>query len=785
MSGCAPAYIGRPPPHWKRKWREWEQRAREREEQERELSPAVPDPPITPSRSAIFGSPEEWARVYKTYAHKRARSRASSVADEPDDAQHGASRESFPEPSPTKVPNMPAYSDLNHPSTRTRRAQSGAERQVANPSSVAGPSSSRSPNIRPRPSSLTVFVEISHRRHPPPAQSKAAVAATRVEPSRGRSHDTKGITLPSPSPTSEENADPRPRKRVRLPEGPSMSLSEALNRSFAGANSSHPSPIGATPASFTSLPLPAAGPSASPDSNAFFKRKPGRPRGRGRGRGLAPMDPVVPHSALSGATGHVATSRMHAPPLATGSEVASSSRAQPVLAEGETESAGEDIPPVIPAKRPRGRPRKDSALPPPSRASSRPRRSVSRRRSSQQEQQSSDAAAVADQLTQDFDTPSQVHLQQSVDVLPVAMALQEQAMREGDQSSSSAKRPRGRPKGSKNRATLEREASARATTETEDQAMQEVESSHLPRPRGRPKGSKNRSTLEREALARAASELILSTNPIVPAPAPVKRGPGRPRKSAPNPPTVPLADTMDYMEPLKDPDAEDVPHPSTLHPGRRGRSRTRRNSTPAAPSPAYYLDTTTLQWKPRARSASASPSKRQVKTAEGTNEYQTSARLCAALKQELLQAPHPKTKETQTPGQDDAPRVARSGADRGEDAPKVVFSGCWEVVADKNAVCDDALALKILHDVVKRLGICINFGDEGPIFARSEDGSAVAIAVPCGCLSLQERSSPSGSADASSPPPECAGEMTVSITEKETERFPGAKAHRIIVTVMH
>ncbi len=89
MSG-GPAYIGKPPPQWTRKRREWEQqRAREREvaEQERELSPAVPDPPVTPSRSAIFGSPNKSARVYKTYAHKRARSQASSVAGEPDDAQ--------------------------------------------------------------------------------------------------------------------------------------------------------------------------------------------------------------------------------------------------------------------------------------------------------------------------------------------------------------------------------------------------------------------------------------------------------------------------------------------------------------------------------------------------------------------------------------------------------------------------------------------------------------------------------------------------------------------------
>ncbi|RDX50695.1 hypothetical protein OH76DRAFT_436154 [Lentinus brumalis] len=794
MSG-GPAYIGKPPPQWTRKRREWEQqRAREREvaEQERELSPAVPDPPVTPSRSAIFGSPNKSARVYKTYAHKRARSQASSVAGEPDDAQDDASRESSPEPSPTKDTHIPAYTEPEPSSTRAKRAHSRSTRQVATSSTAAGPSSNR----RPYPSSPSVFVEIPSRRHPLPAQSNATAPTASVERTRGRSRETKGIALPSPSSTSEENGDSRPRKRARVPSGPGMSLSEALNHSFARTNSAHPSPISATPASFASVSLPAASSSALPNANALLKRKPGRPRGRGRGRGLAPVDHVVPHSVVASAASQVASSSARAPTSAAGSGVASSSRAQPIMAEEEEESADEDVAPVVPAKRPRGRPRKNSAPQPPSRTSSRPRRSVSRRRSSQQPQLSSDSETVAAQLMQDFDSPSQINLQQSVDVLPVARALEEQAMWEADQSSASAKRPRGRPKGSKNKATLEREASAvdvrHVETALEDHEMHEAGPSPPPRPRGRPKGSKNRSTLEREALARAAADQSLPAIPIVPAPAPVKRGPGRPRKSAPNPPTLPLAETVDYMEPLKDPDAEDVPHPSTLHPGRRGRSRTRRNSTPAAPSEshAYYLDMTTLQWKPRARSVSASPSKRLMKAVKGGNEYQTSGRLCAALKQKLLQAPHPKTKETSTPDKDDALRVSRSGVlllgDQGaeEAAPTEVFSGCWEVLADKDAVCDDALALKTLHDVVKRLGICISFGEDGPILARSDDGRTVAVAVPCGCLSLQERSSSSGGTKSSSPL-ECAGEMTVSVTEQEEESFPGAKVHRVTVSVMH
>ena len=59
---------------------------------------------------------------------------------------------------------------------------------------------------------------------------------------------------------------------------------------------------------------------------------------------------------------------------------------------------------------------------------------------------------------------------------------------------------RGRPKGSKNRKTLEREALA-ATGGGADQG-----GSGGKRGPGRPKGSKNRKTLEREAQARAEAE---------------------------------------------------------------------------------------------------------------------------------------------------------------------------------------------------------------------------------------------------------------------------------------
>lgn len=72
------------------------------------------------------------------------------------------------------------------------------------------------------------------------------------------------------------------------------------------------------------------------------------------------------------------------------------------------------------------------------------------------------------------------------------------------------KKKMGRPKGSKNKSTLEREERQRA------EGM-----AHAPKRKpGRPKGSKNKKTLEREALQRAQDA----------APAP-KRGPGRPKGS--------------------------------------------------------------------------------------------------------------------------------------------------------------------------------------------------------------------------------------------------------------
>ena len=65
------------------------------------------------------------------------------------------------------------------------------------------------------------------------------------------------------------------------------------------------------------------------------------------------------------------------------------------------------------------------------------------------------------------------------------------------EAAAQAPKRRGRPKGSKNKKTLEHEAAERAAAEAAAQA---------PKRRGRPKGSKNKKTLEREAAERAAAE---------------------------------------------------------------------------------------------------------------------------------------------------------------------------------------------------------------------------------------------------------------------------------------
>ena len=90
----------------------------------------------------------------------------------------------------------------------------------------------------------------------------------------------------------------------------------------------------------------------------------------------------------------------------------------------------------------------------------------------------------------------------------------------GEDREEGQKGKKGRPKGSKNRKTLEREAPATAQGGAEQDG--EVQSgSGEKRGPGRPKGSKNKKTLEREAELKAAHD----------AKYPPKRGRGRPKGS--------------------------------------------------------------------------------------------------------------------------------------------------------------------------------------------------------------------------------------------------------------
>ena len=85
-----------------------------------------------------------------------------------------------------------------------------------------------------------------------------------------------------------------------------------------------------------------------------------------------------------------------------------------------------------------------------------------------------------------------------------------------EQDEARPKRGPGRPKGSKNKKTLEREAQERTKEEARKRAEEEAKPKRGP---GRPKGSKNKKTLEREAEYRARAGLE------------PKRGRGRPKGS--------------------------------------------------------------------------------------------------------------------------------------------------------------------------------------------------------------------------------------------------------------
>ncbi|KAI0357167.1 hypothetical protein OH77DRAFT_1519599 [Trametes cingulata] len=490
---------------------------------------------------------------------------------------------------------------------------------------------------------------------------------------------------------------------------------------------------------------------------------------------------------------------------------------------------------AAPVKRGPGRPRKHPLPPGAStsttraRSASRPGRKTSTSKAQpargDSEADDSDTEAVTQQLLRDTSptdgpptsSPIKEHryVFQSVDVGPVARALERQAAEEAangtttetETASAPPRRPRGRPRGSKNKTTLAREATARA------QMVASISSA-------------GQSYSAGPSVPTTATDA--STTDSLP-PVPIKRPRGRPRKSAPS--AFPPTGFVEYTEPLRD--ASDTDDNATAGPStrKRGRSRTRRNSVsavPVAPAPAapvapppFYLDLSTMQWKRRSRSLSASPTKPKrrsslsalEKDTTPAKEYQTSAALCDALKVALLTAtpklaPATSGKNGKGKGKaaattEDGLKVAPSGVllfadvpdeegeneDEDDFEPRTcIFKGSWVVLGDPKATVDDGLVLKKLHEIV--LGTGAYVGLEGTQFSRSESGRfpTVTVTVPCCCLSLRARAG-AGHARGSSgaEQEECAGEMAVSVREEPpTAQFVGiAKAVRTTVTVLH
>lgn len=527
----------------------------------------------------------------------------------------------------------------------------------------------------------------------------------RIGPPRGLRGKPKPTTaMPSPPPTSDDNTAASD-IQYRASSAAHLSLSDALNNSFANTFVSPFRPDNALPPGSSSAPP---------------KRKRGRPPGKS--------------SSLSGLGPIISQGTPGSSPIRKAAAVPTVSSPTAVLS--------------APVKRGPGRPRKHPLPIPSATTPARPTLSAgpssSHKKSrpalaNEDEEDSSDAEAVAEQLLQDVSRSleraptsshhKEKHAYQSVDISNIARALERQAADEAENPSDTGhipapegppvKKPRGRPRGSKNKSTLEREAEAR-----------ERRLASLSSPPTR-------------MVAAPVASTSTSAGPSF-APVPIKRPRGRPRKSAPS------ASTLEYFEPLRDFDG-DTPTagPSTPAPKRRGRSRTRANSvsavpqtppTPSAPptpSP-YYLDLNTMQWRRRTRSASALSTRRRtsalisasVGEAGEVTEYQTIKALCAALKAALSVA---EPKLAQVPVQtsakrkgksrergrskgpaDDGLKVAPSGvlfvADDADDNPSsgtFVFRGSWSVLGDPNVALDDSLALKKLHEVVLGMGACV------------------------------------------------------------------------------
>ncbi|CDO71772.1 hypothetical protein BN946_scf184923.g2 [Trametes cinnabarina] len=759
-----------------------------RKRKERELSPVAPDPEPTPSRADAFWiTPSRSGRVKKTYAHKRARSYASSAQEDlSDGAVVPSSRSPSPQSSPIKPRAQPrstaidvyvelpsniryfqttARSASRHRAPTTIPDDPGMSGARPEPPRMDGPSTSRK--------KLVPYVEVPLRRTTSARKERRHISGfvsparasdihdVNVHVSRGRSFEQKAIAFPSPPPSEGDWT-------TCHHQDDQLTLSEALNRSFAAVSS--------YPTVSDNIPITAP-------SEPTAKREPGRPRPRSRG--LAALGPIVSHSQSS-------STRLR--------RTSSGNAASP--------AAPNSAPPV---KRGPGRPRKNPLPPPEPEAApaggSRPRRSSARSKSGTRptqlpsDEDEGDAAAVVDQLL--YDPPSSPagpsgsaptdhdYAYHSVDVAPVARALERQAAEEAAMAFDAdagpppvpMKRARGRPRGSKNKSTLAREQAAC------DERLARLTSS-----------SRTRS-------APAAPHVAESTVSSLP-PVPIKRPRGRPRKSAPS--AFSSSGFMDYTEPLKDPDDDALTAgPSTIPAKARGRSRTRRNSTSILPissssaaSPAkssqYYLDLDTMQWRRRGRSVSASPTKRRRSLSRATKkatEYVTSQLLCAALKTALVKAAAtPKLAQDRT---DDGLRVAPSGvllfSDGKSDEPvptlTPVFSGSWAILEDPRVTFDDGLVMKKLHEVVLGTGAFVRFGEAR--ISRTARGRTVTVTVPCCCQSLRPvpphtPSSRAGKRVAASPL-ECKGELTVSISEEAaTREYAGlAKVLRTTVVVTH
>ncbi|KAI9065703.1 hypothetical protein FKP32DRAFT_1602220 [Trametes sanguinea] len=458
----------------------------QRKRKERELSPAVPDPDPTPSRAdAFWTTPNRSARVKRTYAHKRARPYTSSAHERSDgDGNVLVSKVKYESMSIRRrsaavdvYVDVPRSDELEYLNATTRVA---SPRLDLTANGDPGPSTAPSEplhkeNARVPRKRLVPYVEITHR---PELMRKAtyiseATAPTRMDdipdssshPSRGPPLEQNAIAFPSPPPSEDNWAVGRAAHR----QDEQLTLSEALNRSFATA-SSHSAAFGIDNVPGSSHDLP--------------KRKPGRSRSRGRGL--------------------VATTS-----IATYNESTSTRLPK----EGGDNAAPVTAPPV---KRGRGRPRKhplpaSAAEPEPMRATVSRRssaRSKSRTRAAQSptDEDDGDAAAVVDQLLLDASSsPTRAsnisptrhdYAYDSVDVNPIARAFERQAQEEAAVASDwdavpTPKRPRGRPRGSKNKSTLAREAEAQAHA----QAQARAKPPSGPRTRSRGRSSTRRNSI--------------------------------------------------------------------------------------------------------------------------------------------------------------------------------------------------------------------------------------------------------------------------------------------------